>query len=130
ARPGVESLGVAKAAPIEPPGIRNAIVLEDKPDPPPGQPQLANNRVVSPGYFRALGIPLLKGRLLSAQDDTQAPLIVVINQAMARRYWGDEGLVGKRFKFGARASYKPWLTVVGVVGCVSQGGLSLGSFSD
>src|SRR5262249_27626849 len=130
ALPGVEAVGVANAAPIETPGIRNAIVLEDKPDPPPGQPQLANNRVVSPGYFRALGIPLLKGRLLSAQDDTQAPLIVVINQAMARRYWGDEGPVGKRFKFGARASNTPWLTVVGVVGSVRQGGLNLDSFPE
>src|SRR5262249_41684616 len=130
ALPGVEAVGVANAAPIETPGIRNAIVLEDKPDPPPGQPQLANNRVVSPGYFRALGIPLLKGRLLSAQHDTQAPLIVVINQAMARRYWGDEGPVGKRFKFGARASNTPWLTVVGVVGSVRQGGLNLDSFPE
>src|SRR5262249_47990330 len=85
ALPGVDAVGVANAAPIMTPGIRSAIVMEDKPDPPPGQPQLANNRVVSPGYFRTLGVPLLKGRLLSAQDNLQAPPVVVINQALARR---------------------------------------------
>src|SRR5262249_32727182 len=60
---GVEAVGVANAAPIQTPGMRSAIVIEDKPDPPPGQPQLANNRVVSPDYFRTLGVPILKGRL-------------------------------------------------------------------
>ncbi|MCI0387339.1 MAG: ABC transporter permease [Acidobacteria bacterium] len=66
ALPGVEAAGIANAAPIETPGIRSAIVIENKPDPSPGQPQIANYRVISPDYFRTLGIPLLKGRLLSA----------------------------------------------------------------
>jgi putative ABC transport system permease protein len=123
ALPGVQAAGVVNAAPIMTPGLRSPIVLEDKPDPPPGQPQFANNRVVSPDYFRALGVPLLKGRLLSAQDNAQAPAVVLINQAMARRYWGDEDPIGKRFKSGARASDAPWLTVVGVVGDIRQAGL-------
>jgi len=125
ALPGVEAVGVANAAPIVTPGIRMPFVIEGKPDPPLGQPQVVNNRVVSPDYFRALDIPLLKGRLLSAQDNTQAPLVVVINQAVARRYWGDEDPVGKRLKFGLRASDPccPWLTVAGVVGSVRQVGL-------
>jgi hypothetical protein len=78
ALPGVKAVGVANAAPIVTPGIRMSFVIEGKPDPPLGQPQVVNNRVVSPDYFRALGIPLLNGRLLSAQDNTQAPLAVVI----------------------------------------------------
>src|SRR5262245_53067401 len=103
ALPGVEAAAVVNAAPIVTPGIRNALVIEDKPDPPPGELQLANSRVVSPDYFQTLGVPLLEGRLLSAQDNAQAPLVAVINQAMARRYWGEENPVGKRFKVGARA---------------------------
>jgi len=130
ALPGVEAVGVANAAPILTPGIRSAIVMEDKPDPPPGQPQLANNRVVSPDYFRTLGVPLLKGRLLSAQDNTQAPLVVVINQALARRYWGEEDPVGKRLKLGVHASNTPWLTVVGVVGSIRQVGLNSDPFPE
>ena len=129
--PGVEAVAVATAAPIETPGLRSAIVMEDKPDPPPGQMQLANTRVISPDYFRALGVPLLKGRLLSAQDNMQAPPVAIINQALARRYWGDEDPVGKRFKPGvARAWNEPWLTVVGVVGSVRQTGLNADPFPE
>jgi len=130
ALPGVEAVGVANAAPIVTPGVRNALVIEGKPEPPPGQPQLANNRVVSPDYFRTLGVPLLKGRLLSAQDHAQAPPVVVINQALARRHWGDEDPVGKRFKLGARTANTPWLTVVGVVGSVRQAGLNSDPFPE
>ena len=100
-------VGVANAAPIQTPGMRSAILMEDKPDPTPGQPQLANNRVISPDYFRTLGVPLLKGRFLSTQDNTQAPPVAIINQALARRYWGEADPIGKRFKLGARASNTP-----------------------
>jgi putative ABC transport system permease protein len=121
--PGVEAASVATVAPIVTAGRRSVIVLEDKGDPPPGQVQTVNNRVVSPAYFRTLGIPLLQGRLLSAQDTAQALPVTVINQALARRYWGAEDPVGKHFKIGARTSAAPWLTVVGVVGDVRQAGL-------
>jgi predicted permease len=130
ALPGVEAASVATVAPIVTAGRRSAIVLEDKPDPPPGIPQLANNRVVSPDYFRTLGVPLRTGRLLSAQDNLQAPAVTVINEAMARRYWGDEDPVGKRFKFGSREAKTPWLTVVGVVGDVRQAGLNSDSLPE
>jgi putative ABC transport system permease protein len=130
ALPGVEVVGVANAAPIVTPGVRNALVIEDKPDPPPGQPQLANNRVVSSDYFRTLSIALLKGRLLAAQDNAQAPPVALINQTLARRYWGEEDPVGKRFKLGARTADTPWLTVVGVVGSVRQGGLNSDPFPE
>src|SRR5262249_580586 len=127
---GVEAVGVANAAPIQTPGMRSAIVIEDKPDPPPGQPQLANNPVLTPDYLRRLGVPILKGRLLSAQDNAQSPPVVVINQALARRYWGEEDPVGKRLKLGPRASTAPWLTVVGLVGSVHQVGLNSDPFPE
>jgi len=130
ALPGVEVASVVNAAPIVTPGMRSAIIIEDKPDPPPGQPQLANHRVISPDYFRTLGVPLRTGRLLSAQDNAQAPMAVVINQAMARRYWGDEDPVGKRFKFPPRQATTPWLMVVGVVGDVRQAGLNAAPFPE
>jgi putative ABC transport system permease protein len=128
--PGVEAAGVATVAPIVTSGRRSPVAIEDKPDPPPGVFQVANNRVVSPDYFRTLGIQLLQGRLLSAQDHAQASAVAVINQAMARRYWGGEDPVGKRFKIGARASNAPWLTVVGVVGDVRQAGLNSDSLPE
>jgi putative ABC transport system permease protein len=61
----------------------------------------------------------------------QAPPVAIINQALARRYWGDEDPVGKRFKPGvARAWNEPWLTVVGVVGSVRQTGLNADPFPE
>jgi putative ABC transport system permease protein len=122
--PGVRAVSVATAAPIATPGMGNSLVIEDKPDPPPGQSMSANNRVVSPDYFQTLGIPLLKGRLLTAQDTTQTPFAVVINQALARAYWGDEDPIGKRIKLIDRQSSLPWMTVVGVVGSIRQKGPS------
>jgi putative ABC transport system permease protein len=122
--PGVQMASVATAAPIATPGKGNSLVIEDKPDPPPGQSMSANNRVVSPDYFQTMGIPLLRGRLFSAQDNTQTPFAVVINQALARAYWGDEDPVGKRIKLINRQSSLPWMTVVGVVGSIRQKGLN------
>jgi putative ABC transport system permease protein len=124
ALPGVEAASVVNALPIARSGMRSALVLEDKPDPPPGQPQLGNNRVVSPAYFNTLSIPLLAGRAITAEDNAQSPPVAVINQTFARRYWGDESPLGKRFKFGNRNAEAPWRTVVGVVGDVRQEGLS------
>jgi predicted permease len=128
--PGVVTASIVNRAPIVSPGGRNALVVEGKPDPPPGQPQIANNRVISPEYFRTLEIPLVKGRLLSEQDTVQTPRVAIINQAMARRFWGDEDPVGKRFQFGARTTQAPWLTVVGVVGDVRQEGLNTDSIPE
>ncbi len=124
ALPGVEAVSVVNALPIATPGMRSALTFEDKPDLPPGQPQLGNNRVISPDYFRSLGIPLLGGRTLTVQDNASAPPVAVINKSLARRYWGDENPLGKRFKLGARNADSPWLTVVGLVGDVRQEGLS------
>ena len=124
ATPGVQVAGVATALPVMELGIRSSLSIEGRTDPSPGQPpRLANNRVVSPGYFHALGVPLVEGRPLSAQDTTQALPVVVINRAMAKRYWSDENPVGKRFRLQARGTPPPWLTVVGVVGDIHQGGL-------
>jgi putative ABC transport system permease protein len=124
ALPGVEAASVVNALPIATPGMRSSLTFEDQPDSPPGQPQLGNNRVVSPDYFRSLGIPLLGGRTLTVQDNASAPPVAVINQSLARRYWGAENPLGKRFKLGVRNAASPWLTVVGVVGDVRQEGLS------
>ena len=124
ALPGVQVAGVATALPVITPGIRSAFAIDGKPEPPPGQPpMLANNRVVSSGYFSALGIPLVNGRFLSNQDTAQAPLAAVINQSMAKRYWAEENPVGKRFRLLARTGVLPLLNVVGVVGDIRQAGL-------
>ncbi len=124
ALPGVQVAGVGTALPVMELGIRSSLSIEGQTDPPHGQPpKLANNRVVSPGYFGSLRIPLIEGRLLSSQDTIQGLPVAVINRAMAKRYWSNEDPVGQRFRLQASGTPLPWLTVVGIVGDIHQGGL-------
>ena len=81
-------------------------------------------RVVSPGYFRAMGVPLRGGRDFDDRDGADAPPVVIVNQAFARLYWPDRSPVGERLRDAHPAPDAPWLTVVGVVGDVRQESLS------
>ncbi len=76
--------------------------------------------IVTPGYFDALRITLKEGRFLKDDDATNGLPVVVVNEAMARRYWPGESPVGKRIKRGTPTAKFPWMTVVGVVGDVRQ----------
>ncbi|MEI9972385.1 MAG: ABC transporter permease [Ignavibacteriota bacterium] len=70
----------------------------------------------SPDYFRALGIPLVRGRYLTDRDAKDAPNVVVINETMARLYWPNEDAVGKRISFEDHPKAdKDWLRIVGIV---------------
>jgi putative ABC transport system permease protein len=77
------------------------------------QPSFINGSVVTPEYFHLLGVPLLRGRLFSDYDSEKTPLVAVINETMARKYWPDEDPLGKRLKLSPRAPL--WTTVIGVV---------------
>jgi putative ABC transport system permease protein len=97
---------------------------------------LAGYHAVSPGYFRTLGIPLLRGRELLTADSAHSPLVGVINRSMAQKYWPDENPIGKAiiaFRVvvvstpkGSSVTFKPQeLTIVGVVGDIRQLGLDV-----
>ena len=94
------------------------IALEGQPPQRPDDPAppLTEDQVV-PGYFEAMRIPLLRGRLLQDSDLAPgAPPVVVIDEEMARRFWPGQDPVGKRLKYGLDPSAdRPWKTVVGVV---------------
>jgi putative ABC transport system permease protein len=124
-QPGVVEAAVSSTYPLNPAGITRGpnnvtIQLEGRP------PEEANNapqvdpRAVSPAYFSALGIPLLRGRMFTNADDEKAPRVAIVNDAAARRRWGSEDPIGKRFSFDNGTT---WITVVGVVGNVKQYGL-------
>jgi putative ABC transport system permease protein len=81
---------------------------------------LADYRIVSPAYFETLGIPLLRGRTFTDMDDAEAPVVVVVNESMARRYWGGRDPIGARISSDGGET---WDLVVGVVGDVKQYGL-------
>lgn len=73
----------------------------------------AQYRVATPEYFSALKIPLMRGRLFDDNDRLDSPQVAVLSTTLARRYWGDEDPIGKRFKVAVDG---PWITVIGVCG--------------
>jgi hypothetical protein len=80
----------------------------------------ANNRVVTPGYFEAMRIPLRRGRLFDKSDGQDASPVAIINETMARKFWPNQDAVGKRFKFGSPQDKTSWSRIAGVVGDVRQ----------
>jgi putative ABC transport system permease protein len=66
-------------------------------------------------YFGALGIPLIKGRTFDKHDDSNAPLVVIVNQSMARDCWPGQSPIGKRMHVGNPRKELPWATVIGIV---------------
>jgi putative ABC transport system permease protein len=79
---------------------------------------------ISPSYFRAMGIRLLRGRDFSASDNAQAPAVGIVSQSAARALWPGEDPIGKRFSEEDHPTPKDWVTVVGVVENVKQMGMA------
>jgi putative ABC transport system permease protein len=119
--PGVQSASLSTNLPLEG-GNTNNFNLEIRPTAPGKSEEVAEFTSVSPEYFRTLGIPLLKGRYLSEQDDQNAPPVMVISETMARRYFPNEDPIGMRLKTGG-CTECDWTTIVGVVGDVKNEGI-------
>jgi putative ABC transport system permease protein len=123
--PGVESAGIINLLPLTFRGGSSGFYVERTPPPAQGQAPAANNRIVSPEYFKTLRIPLRAGRYLDDHDVAGAPLVAVINEIMAQRYFPGGEALGKRFKLGPPVASVPWYTVVGIVGDVHQYALDI-----
>jgi putative ABC transport system permease protein len=80
----------------------------------------ANDRVVTPGYFKAMRIPLRRGRMLNDADGKDAPFVAMINETMARKFWPNQDALGKRFKDAGPEENAPWVRIVGIIGDVRQ----------
>lgn len=123
ALPGVKAVGGITVMPLGM-AIRSAsrFVIDGQPLPLNGARPIAETRVVSPGYFAAMGIPLRMGRPLDVHD-YGAPRVVV-NEAIAKRFFASDDPVGKRVNLCSLDPAHPcWSTIVGVVGNVHQYGL-------
>ena len=120
--PGVQeaALGAEPSIPLQHDRNPSPLIVEGRQTQGKQQP-LAERSQVTPEYFHLLEIPVLRGRLFNDGDDENAPLVAVINRAMAETYWRGEDPLGKRLKVGRgragvgqRAS-KTWITIVGVI---------------
>jgi putative ABC transport system permease protein len=124
----VRSMALVRSA-----GVTNQLPLDTSDEPrveftidgraplPSGQSYLADYRDASPDYFRAMGIPLRKGRVFTDQDKADRPLVAIINETLARRYWAD-GLnpIGQHLRLNARMAPE----IVGIVGDVKDSALN------
>ena len=124
--PGVDGAGITSRVPLQQkrgdavPGVPYSVEGQEKP--PSSPPDLMEAIVASPGYFRAIGIQLLRGRLFTEQDHLKADNVVIVDEEFVKRHWPGEDPVGRRIRF--HAGPRKYLTVVGVVGRVKLTTLS------
>jgi putative ABC transport system permease protein len=121
--PGIEAAGFTTSVPLEWRGATSAIAIEGRPR-ETGLAYDANHRQISADYFETVGVPLRQGRFFRPADDQHAPLVAIVNEALARQYWPGENPVGRRIAIDPGNSPQ-WRIVVGVVGDVRQMGLDV-----
>ncbi len=114
-QPGMQDAALTSFLPFATGNNSFGVLMNGREQGWPGMPT-ANFRSVIPDYFRVMGIPLLKGREFSSADHERAPMVAVINETMARRYWPDGNPIGQRIK--ETSNERVWREIVGVVGSV------------
>ncbi len=121
--PGVERVGAVSSLPMSDAIYGWSFNVEDRPPADPEHTEVAFGRIVTPGYFEAIGTPLVRGRMFGVTDAADAAPVVIVSRALAERFWPGEDPIGKRVKRHGYYGDDPWLTVVGVVGDVQDVGL-------
>ena len=111
--PGVESVAEAFTVPMGYVGADDRIWIEEHPYAAGQQPQEIPFNQITPSYFDTLQMPLLRGRKFSDADGEKAPLVAIINETMAKKFWPNEDALGKHF--GTKGANGPFMEVVGVV---------------
>jgi putative ABC transport system permease protein len=124
ALPAVEAAGLVNALPLGGGDSGTTFLIAGQPELPPGEAPQADYRVVSPGYFDAMRIPLRRGRTFEEADGRSGQPVAVINETMARRFWRDQDPLGQRIRWTGPEAENPWHLVVGVVGDVRHGALT------
>lgn len=124
ALPGVTAAGGVAGVPLVAERGDLSIEIEGRPVAPGEQRRRADWQVVTPGYFRAIGMRLLRGRGIEETDLANTPGVVVINEALAKKYWANDDPIGARFRLGGNAG-PGMVTIVGVVADVRQSGLAM-----
>jgi putative ABC transport system permease protein len=122
---GVENAGICRFLPLSGHDIGLNLQIEGRPRLRDADQPRAYFRAASGGYFAALGIPLVRGRLFDERDTRQTPKVVIINETAARRYWNGENPIGRRILSGLDEDQ--WSTIIGVVGDVKHLGLDTGT---
>lgn len=123
--PGVISVGGVTGLPMASGSPRGPFIIEGRPLNPGEASPDSDRKVTTSNYLSTMRIPLIRGRYFTDQDNAEAPGVVIIDDAFARRYWTDEDPVGKRISFEGGPNNPRWREIVGVVDHVKNYGLDV-----
>ena len=119
--PGVLSTAAGSTLPFCGSNSNGSFRIEGRPAFPPGERPLIERNVVTPGYFETLGIPVLRGRAITAEDRAEGRLVIVVSQTMVDRFFPGEDPIGRRIDWGDNETdERTWREIVGVVGDVRR----------
>lgn len=114
ALPGVTKVVASNGIPLSGSGGSGTTTIDNPAFPDDRGTPEADQRIVTPGYFEAMGMTMLSGRMFDERDSETGPPVAIIDDTMARTFWPNEDPIGNRIKRGGRQSTQPWLTIVGV----------------
>ena len=114
--PGVTYAAASNSLPASGSNSSRAIEIDGKPAPDPRNLPTVDNRTVTPDFFKAMGIPIARGRSFTAADRETAAFVAIVSESMAQKFWPGEDPIGRRL----RLRNGPWITVVGVSGDIIQ----------
>ena len=120
ALPGVEAAGATTVAPLWAGTEATGFNLESGPATDARGVLLAHRRIVTPGYFETMAMPLTSGRAFDDRDNETGVPVVIVSQSLAQRYWPGQNAIGKRVKEGPFAGPGAWREVIGVVGTLRE----------
>lgn len=119
--PGTQSVGLATTVPMAGDNNNNGFVVEGYVQPKGAVVNMAHVSQTEGNYFRAMGIPLLRGRFFSPGDNDHAQLVVIVDRKLAEHYWPGQSPIGKRIRVGTNETKTPYMTIVGEIGDVKIG---------
>lgn len=124
--PGVQHVALTSILPLSGSNSDNSFHIEGRPEKETGIYPDEEIRVITPDYFRVLQTPLIKGRFFNDSDSAESTGVIIVNQAMAKKYWPGEDAIGKRINFDDSDLTKiKWFDVVGIVGDIRHRGLDV-----
>jgi predicted permease len=119
--PGVVAVGSTTAPALKGTNWTSDATIEGRPT--EDYVREVRHKVITPDYFRAMGITLLRGRFFNGSDNDKSQPVIIVNATLARRHFPGEDPIGKRIKLGKPYTQNPWQTIIGVVNDEKQDGL-------
>jgi len=113
--PGVQFAGATSGLPLSGQGGSGTTTIDTQSVAPENRTPEADRRTATPDYFKAMSIPLLRGRYFEPRDTEGTPGVAIVDESLANTYWPNQDPIGKRIHFGGGTPNPKWLTVVGVV---------------